>query len=84
MLHDVTVRPPARYPRAPRGTGSTLFQPQLHSTIVRYTSAYIRKSADESDALFSWLTEPTELRLSVKIKNFSSQCENPSSRLDIL
>jgi hypothetical protein len=56
MLFDVLVRPPTCYTRAPRETESTLFQPQLHSTIGRYTSAYIRKP--EPDAIFSCATEP--------------------------
>jgi hypothetical protein len=43
MPHVVPVRPQSRYPRAPRETGSTLFQPQLHLLIGRYTSVYIRK-----------------------------------------
>jgi hypothetical protein len=59
MPHDVPVSPPTRNsptPR-PRETESTLFQPQLHSTIGYYTFVYILKSSDESDALFSWTTD---------------------------
>jgi hypothetical protein len=56
MPHDVLDRPPTSYPRVPRETESTLFQPQLLSTIGRYTSAYIRKP--EPDAIFFWATEP--------------------------
>jgi hypothetical protein len=41
MPHVMPVRPQSRYPRAPREPGSTLFQPQLHFPIGRYTSAYI-------------------------------------------
>jgi hypothetical protein len=77
-----------RYPRALRETGSKLFQPQLHSKIGRYTSAYIRKPADEFDAIFSWTTENlTEFKLSVKnqtsfrgLNNLPnvSQCQNTS------
>jgi hypothetical protein len=53
MPHVVLVSPQSRYPRAPREAGSTLFQPQLDRPIVRYTSsAYIRKPADESYAIF--------------------------------
>jgi hypothetical protein len=51
MPHFVPVRPQSRYPRAPRDTGSTLSQPQLHPPTSRYTSAYIRKPADEFDAI---------------------------------
>jgi hypothetical protein len=43
------VRPQSRYPRAPREPGFKLVKPQLHLTIGRYTSAYIRKPADDSD-----------------------------------
>jgi hypothetical protein len=57
MPHVVPARALARYPRAPRETGSTLFQPQLHSPIGRYIFAYIRKPADESNAIFFWKTE---------------------------
>jgi hypothetical protein len=54
----VPARPQYRYPLALRETGSTLFQPQLHPPIGRYTSVYILKPADESDAIFFWTTEP--------------------------
>jgi hypothetical protein len=56
--------------RAPSETGSSLLQPQLHSTTGRYTYAYIRKPADESD-IFLDNRALTELKLSVKIKHFS-------------
>jgi hypothetical protein len=45
MPHVVPIRPQSRYPRASRETGSSLFQPQLHPPIGRYTSVYIRKAA---------------------------------------
>jgi hypothetical protein len=51
MQHVVPVRPQSRYPRAPREPGSTLSQPQLHPSIGHCTFAYIRKLADESDAM---------------------------------
>jgi hypothetical protein len=54
MPHVVPVRPQSRYPRAPRETGSTLFKPQLHPPIDRYTSVHIRKLVDESDEIFPW------------------------------
>jgi hypothetical protein len=53
MPHVVPVRPQSRYLRALLEPGSTLFQPQLHLPAGRYTSAYIRKPADESDTIFS-------------------------------
>jgi hypothetical protein len=37
MPHVVPARPQSRYPRAPRETGSTLSQPQLHPPTSRYT-----------------------------------------------
>jgi hypothetical protein len=57
-MHVVLVRPHSRYPRALREPRSTLFQPQLHPPIGRYTSVYIRQPADESDVIFLWTTEP--------------------------
>jgi hypothetical protein len=58
MPHVIPVRPQSLYHLAPREPGSTLFKPQFHPPIGLYTSAYIRKPADESDAKFSWTTEP--------------------------
>jgi hypothetical protein len=46
------IRPQSRYPRAPSEPGSTLFQPQLHSPIGRYTSAYIRKPKCDANETF--------------------------------
>jgi hypothetical protein len=50
MLHNVPTRPTTRYFQAPRWTGFTLFQPQLHSSIGRYAT-HLRKPANESDAI---------------------------------
>jgi hypothetical protein len=58
MPHVMPIRRQSRYPRAPRETGSTLFQPPLYPPIGGYTYAYIRKPADEADVMFSWTTEP--------------------------
>jgi hypothetical protein len=57
MPHVVHVRPQSRYPRAPRDPRPTLFQHQLHPPTGRYTSAYIRKPADESDAIMFLLIQ---------------------------
>jgi hypothetical protein len=50
------VRLLTRYFRAPHETKSILLQPQLHSTIDRYTSFYTRKPGDEFNAIFFWTT----------------------------
>jgi hypothetical protein len=66
MPHVVPFRSQSRYPRAPREPGSTLFQPQLHPPIGRYTSSYIRKPVDD---IFLDNRALTELKLSDKIKH---------------
>jgi hypothetical protein len=58
MQHDMLIRPLTCYPRALREMISTLFKPQLHFTKTCYTSAYIFKPANESDARYFSATEP--------------------------
>jgi hypothetical protein len=55
---------------------STLFQPQLHLPIVCYTSVYIRKPADESDAIKICI-KATRGNLQTQLKIFKKIIDTP-------